>query len=304
MLIKVLHRRLSAAISAAGIVAVLAVLSLLVVTGRVPGVGAQTPPANSTPSPAGTSSTGGPAPISPNRGSASSLPPAVASALQDKVLHMALSEYRFQSGSSAPLNGQSVTGDIWERTDASGTVISFQGRYTLSDGSFYQEVIDKGGQGTIVWGTGYAPGTAPLPTTCTSTADGLAGAASGALLPSFVETAALPSKGFRLGPGSAAQPPTTSSPSGATPLRTYSPAAGTQHWVEQQRNPDGSTSAHELEVESSGRISATRSVQTDAQGQVTSEFRQAFGTLQVYGLGAVPSSVFDLSAQGQGACHE
>ena len=112
--------------------------------------------------------------------------------LVGKVLHQMMSQYINFPASPDPANGKVVVGELWIQVGSDGIPTRFHGRYTLSDGTFYQETIQTSDQVLDAYGLGYGPGGR-----CerwVSSPTKMPG-----LLPTFVDEQDLPRSGFVLG---------------------------------------------------------------------------------------------------------
>ncbi|MGI8550741.1 MAG: hypothetical protein ACR2PL_08145, partial [Dehalococcoidia bacterium] len=233
------------------------------------------------------------------------IPSVRAGSLQNKVLHWAQTTDSYTSTSPDPANGKQVTRDVWLETDANLKVMRFHSRSTLQDGTFLQEHIQDGVQEKSILGSIYNAPSPPagIPSGATS------GACSMRLLQGphtiaedllFVDSKILPQVGFNtIVGGSVVDLPTTHTPTGLSPEQAYGSGGKTQGWSIQEHLANGDSVTTELSVTGEGRLPFYQVLRTNPQGQVISQFRVTSGTLEVYSLNPVPTSVFDPSSDVQ-----
>lgn len=231
------------------------------------------------------------------------LPTSVTASLENRVLHWTDTEETSSQGSNDPANGKPILGEIWEQTDAAGTVVTFHGRWTMADGSLHQEIVEAAGKQLLVLGPAYQAGAAAPPSACSIA--NLSGAHRLVDDQLFADPATLPQLGFQpavMAPSAGGPLPATVPPSGVAPAQVYPTGSTGQTWSSRQ-SKGGETETRTLQISPNGRLASAQAQRTDAQGRVISAFRVVLGALEVYAPTAVPASVFALSPAAQGICH-
>jgi hypothetical protein len=229
------------------------------------------------------------------------VPPSFAS----KILHWTQTNYAYIAGGIDPANGQTVVGDIWMKVDANGLPSLFQGRYTLADGTFLQEIFQTPAGATVIFGPQYAKYSAPGSTgsACTTQQQASSADEMRNLLPPFADASKLASNGFAQKQASTLpQLPTTPPLAGVSPQQSFSAAAGAQQWTHQELKGNQLNNLS-LITDQRGRVIFEQAQLTNAQGTITNETRIARGSLLVYDTRVVPASVFVTPDQVLGGCH-
>ncbi len=230
---------------------------------------------------------------------------AVPPSFAGKILHWSQTNYAYIAGGIDPANGQTVVGDIWMKVDANGLPSLFQGRYTLADGTFLQEIFQTPAGATVIFGPQYAKYSAPGSTggPCTTQQQASNADEMRNLLPLFADVSKLASNGFAQKQASTLpQFPTTPPLAGVPPQDSFSAAAGARQWTHQELKGNQLNSIS-LITDQRGRVIFEQAQLTNAQGTTTNETRIARGSLLVYDAKAVPSSVFVTPDQVLGGCH-
>lgn len=221
-----------------------------------------------------------------------------------KVLHWTQTSYTYNTLSPDPANGRPTNVDIWIQVGADGIPIIARSVSTFLDGTFHQANLYASDATTFILGPGYQAVSPHSFPECVLNEASYPVETRRSLLPPFVDEAMLPQFGFNQESGKATMqfPSTESLPEGKA-LETYGPDTTVRRWI-MRESANRSTNLKALEVGEGGRVLGSQAQLTSAEGDIVNETWTAYGPLEVYDPASVPTSVFDLSEQALGACHD
>ena len=237
--------------------------------------------------PASTPGSTGPSASPPNTGPAPWL--VTPASLSGRTLHWMQLSYAFSATSPDPANGQIVTGSIWEQVGNDGVPTVFYGHYTLSDGTFLQDILQTPKGQTVQFGPPYAGKGSP----CFPPSRLLTAAEMRSALPPFADQTLLANAGFSKASLTKTLPTIPpSSFAGASPEHVFDATAPVSSWTSQTGGATAVRRVNTIVVDAQGRVLETVGQIVDGAGTVTSETRGDFGSLEIYTPTAVPASVF------------
>jgi hypothetical protein len=226
-------------------------------------------------------------------------------AFAGKVLHWTKTTYFRDQASPDPANGRPVIGEMWAQVGADGVPTRFHGRYTFSDGTLHQDIVELGDTSTVVMGEGY-PADARIQPGCVDSSHTDPRRMS-LLKPVYVDGVLLPQGGFREDNESkdmlVIQPPQTMSLKAHPPAAVYPLDINRHRWVKVETRGGGLRTVSVLETGADGRVLMSLNEQMDATGVTIAEYQALYGVLEVYEPTNVPESVFVGSESPTGECY-
>jgi hypothetical protein len=221
----------------------------------------------------------------------------------DKIIHYSLISSSYAQDGNKNQNDGSTKGDIWSQMDANGHVIKFHGIYTSLDGkTFLQEDYEDTSEQIIVFAKSTLDASQRLsPQGCIVRQSTPPSGLSDSLRIPFVNEVLLKENGSRMSVGTPTRTiPITTSLSTLKPRAIYgaSSSSSVHIWKEMEhygtgKEMDGQT----LEVDSQGRLLVSGSESLNASNVITNSTWQSYGSLYVYNLNDVPTSVFSTAQQ-------
>jgi len=221
-----------------------------------------------------------------------------------KVVRQKTQQYMTSSiGSGFGLaDGKVISGDTWLAIESDGTPLRFYGRYTLPDGSMYEERYQTASQNTVVlFGEN----------SCHEWPSSALGMRN--LMPPFVDVKQLKREGFVfLGQASTSLDLSDVNPNRdlSLPQTEAAYSSGSQGQIERWQiqldgfSPEGGrlTRTNSLEIGEDGVLLYSSSRLVDSEGRVLSEEYFARGPVEVYNAQSVPESVWAFSRQAEALC--
>lgn len=223
--------------------------------------------------------------------------------LADRVVYQVKYQFVNFPASPDPANGKVVLGNVWTWIGIDGVPTRYHALYTLSDGTFHQEILQTGGQAIFVLGSNYG-----LESRCEQT--NVSEAEMRALLPVFIDGDQLSRFGFASQGVSSFDVvlPEAQLPTGARPIESYGYIAGQNvtRWKRQVATSlrDGRRASQSVIIAAgeSGYLMLDSSRVLNDQGGVYSEEIRASGPLLVIDPTTVPDSIWNLSQDAQEIC--
>lgn len=219
-----------------------------------------------------------------------------------RTIHWTSAGWFRQPGIRDPANGETVYGEFWVEFDDDGAVLHERERFTLADGSFFQESTSADGVNTMVLSPEFGMSPCPEANCFLSRAESSPPPAS-SLIPRFIVSAdTLVSLGFAPVPNESAEFLETSPLPGVAPEQVFAAAGPAETW-EQRTTSGDETSTIRMGLATNGRLLLRSDAQTtDSAGTIIDERHSVFGTLYVYASENVPSSVFTLVTASEEPC--
>jgi hypothetical protein len=225
-----------------------------------------------------------------------------------QALHWRQTSYLDGPDIQDPSKGKEILGDIWVKLDATGAPDTFIARYTLPDGSFYQEIYESYQANIVILGPAFKTQADHLPSPlatpqpwCVQQVHGSPADLAGDL-PAFVSESKLAEKGFRMTTGSPAHSGPLTPPLPDVSLATsLSNTSSVRIWTNDETTARGVDHIR-IEVDGSGRVTVNEDKVMSAQGQVVSDIWTAYGSPLVYPAASIPTFVFALPNTSVAAC--
>lgn len=219
--------------------------------------------------------------------------------LTGRVLHWQQVSYFDEVGAIDPANGQRVITDVWMLVGSNGVPMSTFGTASFVDGRFYQAWYETATLTTNIYGRVYAPFFFHVPghdaAWCINQVAMVNDMAS--RLPAFVVQAQMSTAGFRLSTVDAPRLiPTTSVPTGLTPVTRYAERGIAQSWTRQTTSRADAVTTTRLDVAPDGRVVRDANATSDATGATLRDQWMSFGTLDVYDPAAVPNAFLTINS--------
>ncbi|MBE3558717.1 MAG: hypothetical protein IMW89_05745 [Ktedonobacteraceae bacterium] len=215
-----------------------------------------------------------------------------------KTLQWTQTTYTFTPDGPDPANGKAVTGEIWLEVGSDGVPTRTHGRYTYTDGSFYQEIEETASSLIVSFGAGYSQ------KECSSPGKPVNANNMFSLLPLFADVAKLQASGYTKTTQSLTHPlPATPSLAGKQFVQSFPSNVSSSHsWFVKQNLQGGFQQEHTLFVSSDGRVLGNTVRFYAAHGKLLQDTWMTFGPLQVYASTDV--SVIDSATQQlEEKCH-
>ncbi len=219
-------------------------------------------------------------------------------AFVNKVLHWTQVVSSYTAGGQDPENGQVLTGDIWLLTGSDGLPVSIHVRYTRSDGTLVQDIMETRTSETDYFGGAY--GKQP----CTTRPHSMSQQQLQGALPTFISKASLAEKGYlqvRTNPFRAF--PRTTLSGNIRPEQVYSSTAVAQSWQANTTYTSGLKDIKKMDLDGQNRLLRAEVQLFDSKNTLIQDNWHLYGSLQVYNPAMVPSTAFTLSLQEKGSCH-
>jgi len=217
----------------------------------------------------------------------------------NKALHWTQTVSNYTVGSPDPENGQVLTGDIWVLTGNDGVPVSLHVRYTRSDGTLVQEIVETRTSEADYFGGVY--GSQP----CATGSHSMSQQQLQSALPIFINTTSLAGNGYQQVQTSAFRAfPETVVSSNIQPEQVYISVTIAQSW---QANTTYTSSnmrdVKKLDLDGQDRLLREEVQLFNSKNTLIQDNWHTYGSLQVYNPAVVSPTIFALSAQEKGACH-
>lgn len=212
-----------------------------------------------------------------------------------KVLHWTQTNYNYTPNGPDPANGKAVNADIWVVVGSDGLPLVDLARFTLSDGTFLQELLLTRQTATSLFSSAYRmPGGCIVDNKVSSTKDLLSA------LPQFVQESLLPAQNYiKVSKRLSYPQPVTPSLVKVTPVRIYSSGTSVHSWFFSATLSTGMKHSYALDINTDGRLLASEVKLFDAQGALIQDSWTTYGQLQVYNSSDVPGIISALTQKDE-----
>lgn len=214
-----------------------------------------------------------------------------------KVLHWAQTNYNYTPNGPDPANGKAINGDIWVVVGSDGLPTSIHARYTLSDGTFFQEFLQTRQGATFFFSSVYhMHGGCSVDNRVSSTKALLSA------LPRFVQESLLPAQNYiKVSKRLNYPQPVTASLGKVTPVQIYSSGINVHSWFFSETLTSGMKHSYALDINHDARLLASEVKLFNAQGTLIQDSWTTYGQLQVYNSSDVLGTISTLMQKGD--CH-
>ncbi len=215
-----------------------------------------------------------------------------------KALHWTQVVSTYTAGSHDPENGQVLTGDIWVLTGGDGLPIAIHVRYTRSDGTLVQDIVETRTSEADYFGGAYGS------QVCSVGSHKVPQQQLQSALPPFIDKTSLSRDGYlqvqtrysRAFTGKAVS-------SSIQPEQVYDSSTVAQSWKANETYISNMRDVKMLDLDGQNRILREEVQLFDSKNTLVQDNRHTYGSLQVYNPAMVSSATFALSTQEEGTCH-
>lgn len=215
-----------------------------------------------------------------------------------KALHWTQAVSTYTAGSHDPENGQVLTGDIWVLTGGDGLPMSIHVRYTRSNGTLVQDIVETRTSEADYFGGAYGS------QACTIGSRKVPQQQLQSALPPFIDKTSLSRDGFlQVQTSSFRAFPGTALSSSIQPEQVFASSTVTQSWKANEAYTSNMRDVKMLDLDGQNRILREEVQLFDSKNTLVQDNWHTYGSLQIYNPAMVSSATFALSTQEEGTCH-